>query len=500
MKTDHVVVIGAGMGGLSAAIDLAARGMRVTVVERAGRPGGKMREVPVAGARIDGGPTVFTMRWVFEDLFATAGESLADHLALTPAEVLARHAWVQGGRFDLFADLERSVDSVGAFAGPDEARRYRAFCARAKQAYDTLEGSFIKAPRPNPVSLVARAGLKGLPGMTRNSPFSTLWKVLGEHFHDPRLQQLFGRYATYCGSSPFLAPAVLTLIAHVEQEGVWLVDGGMARLAEALAALAERQGVTLRYGAEAARIQTRSGRASGLVLADGEEIAADAIIVNADASALAAGTLGPEVTGAVPGVPLPQRSQSAITWTAVAETEGFPLSRHTVFFSDDYKAEFDDVFDHRRPPLKPTVYVCAQDRDAADGPPPQGPERLLVLINAPATGDSHPFDDREIEQCTQRTFALMEQCGLSVRLTPEATTATSPAGFERLFPATGGALYGRANHGWAASFQRPAARTKVPGLYLAGGSVHPGPGAPMAALSGRLAADALVRDRTSRKP
>ena len=491
--TGRVVVIGAGIGGLATALDLAARGFEVVVLERAAAPGGKMREEAVGGARLDAGPTVFTMRWVFEALFDAAGASFADHLTLQPAAVLARHAWDGGGRLDLFADAERSADAIGAFAGAADARGFRAFCERARRVYRALEGPFIRAPRPNPVSLAAAAGPSGVAGLMGASPFTTLWRALGDHFRDPRLRQLFGRYATYCGSSPFLAPATLMLVAHVEQDGVWLVEGGMHRLARAVEALAEQRGAAFRYNAEVAEIRVEGGRAAGVVLASGERLDADAVVVNADAAAVAAGLFGPAARGAVPRADRRDRSLSALTWATLAEAEGFPLSRHTVFFSDDYPAEFDDLFRRGRLPAAPTAYICAQDRGAGDGEaPPAGPERLLCLVNAPPVGDTAPPSQAEIERCETATFRLLERCGLTVRR--HDTVTTGPAEFERLFPATGGALYGRASHGWMASFARPGARTTLPGLYLAGGSAHPGAGVPMAALSGRQAASSIAAD------
>jgi 1-hydroxycarotenoid 3,4-desaturase len=199
----------------------------------------------------------------------------------------------------------------------------------------------------------------------------------------------------------------------------------------------------------------------------------------------------------VPPVPPAIRSLSAVTWNLVAETRGFPLLRHTVFFSQDYPDEFDAIFRRTRLPNEPTVYLCAHDRDDRDGAAPEGPERLLCLVNAPAAGDSHPFDPAEIERCETRTFTLLERCGLAVARESASRLVTTPADFHRLFPATGGALYGQASHGWRASFSRPGTRSRVPGLYLAGGSVHPGAGVPMAALSGRLAATAVLSDLTS---
>jgi len=493
VPADRVVVVGAGIGGLAAALDLAVHGLSVTVVDRAATPGGKMRQVVVGEARIDAGPTVFTMRRVFDELFADAGADFAAHVTLHPAATLARHAWGPDEWLDLFADIDRSADAIGGFAGAVEARGYRAFCARAQRMYETLDHAFMRAPRPSsPLGLIGRAPTADL---LRISPFATLWSALGEFFRDPRLRQLFGRYSTYCGASPYLAPATLMLIAHAERDGVWLVEGGMIRLATALAGLAASQGVEFRYGVSVDRVVVAGGRATGVRLDSGDHIDADAVVVNADTAAVTTGLFGRDAARAVPDAGAP-RSLSAVTWAMAAATEGFPLLRHNVFFSEDYAAEFDAIFRYSRLPGTPTVYVCAQDRDDA-GAGPSGPERLLCLVNAPPAGDRRSFETTEIDPCTTRTFQHLERCGLRILRRPETTLVTTPADFHRLFPATGGALYGPAMHSAMAPFRRPGSRSRIPNLYLAGGSTHPGAGVPMAALSGRQAAASLLADLES---
>jgi 1-hydroxycarotenoid 3,4-desaturase len=494
MGRDPAIVIGAGIGGLAAAIDLAAAGIEVVVLEAARQPGGKMARVDVGGAGFDAGPTVLTLREVFDQLLDDAGSSLRDHVKLQPLALLARHHWRAGETLDLHADAKQSADAIGDFAGAREAQGFLRFSQRAREIFETLDASFMTAQRPSPAGLVASAGVSGLARLARISPFISMWSELGRYFRDARLRQLFARYATYCGSSPFQAPATLMLVAHAEQKGVWIVEGGMHRLAQALASLAIKLGATIRYGVPAAEIVVRHGRVTGVRTEAGEMLPARIVVNNSDVSALAEGALGRSVTGATAGTPAASRSLSAVTWLIDAPATGFPLHRHNVFFSQDYAAEFADIFERGSCPRDPTVYVCAQDRD--DAARASGDrDRLLILVNAPPIGDRHPFSPMEIESCRDRMFRRLDNCGL--RIVPENACTTTPSDFHQRFPGTGGALYGRASHGWTASFQRPGARTRIPGLYLAGGSVHPGPGVPMAAISGRLAAQAILTDLAS---
>jgi len=485
-----VVVIGAGIGGLSAALSLKARGAPVILLERHATAGGKMRQLEVAGRAIDAGPTVFTMRWVFEALFARAGLRLDEHLTLHDASLLARHSWLNGSSLDLFTDISQSMDAIAAFASPKEADNYRDFARQSESIFNTLDASFMRAQRPNPIGLSLSGGLKGVMDMANTQPFVSLWRHLSKSFDDPRLQQLFARYATYCGSSPFKAPATLMLIAHVERAGVSLVEGGMHALAQTLADTLNYLGVDCRYNQGVARIESTSSGVKAVVLGSGERIATHAVIFNGDTQALATGLLGKHVTKAS-GI-RKQASLSAVTQCQVAQTSGFDLAHHTVFFGDDYHDEFASVFTHQRLTKNPTVYVCAQDRGGYEqrAPSTLTHERLLSLVNAPAI-DMSESDKHEAVARMRQTLTAH---GLVVSDEQGDTLTTGPCEFEQLFPASEGALYGRPTHGWMGSFSRPGAASRVKGLYLCGGSVHPGAGIPMASLSGQLAADKLWED------
>ncbi len=479
------------MGGLAAAVDLARRGADVTVLERAARPGGKMREVPAGDRMIDAGPTVFTMKWIFDGLFEDAGARIEDHLTLHKADLLARHAWRAGGTLDLFADIDASTDAICAFAGPKDAEGFRRFCARSRAIFRALAGPFIAAERPTVLKLMRRTSIDALWTLAKTPSWRSLWRALGDEFHDIRLRQLFGRYATYTGLSPFMAPATLMLIAHVELDGVWVVEGGMARAADALQKLGEDKGATYRFGAHVAEIHVENGRACGVSLSSGERLNADAIVFNGDVSALGQGLLGSEATQAAPETSRSYRSLSAVTWRVNARAAGFNLDHHNVFFAEDYAREFRTIFRDRGITDAPTVYLCAQDRGPGRSGP-KGAERMLLLINAPADGDRRDFAALERE-LWRRSADVLGACGLSLSIEDDGGS-TAPDGFHALFPGTGGALYGRAGHGAFGTFQRLGASSRLPGLYFAGGSVHPGAGVPMAAMSGRLAAARILDD------
>jgi 1-hydroxycarotenoid 3,4-desaturase len=266
----------------------------------------------------------------------------------------------------------------------------------------------------------------------------------------------------------------------------------MSALANALEKLAKEKGVVFRYGQSVARITIRDKSATGVKLANGERLASSKVVFNGDPAALAFGLLGDDVTPAARRVTDKARSLSAMVWLANTTTRGFGLDHHNVFFGPDYPTEFSEI-GGGKPPADPTVYVCALDRAQGE---PTGRERLQIIVNAPANGDRHQYSSEERERCTSNMLERLRSCGLELD-NPLPHHLVTPNEFATLFPATGGALYGRASHGWAASFLRPGSRTAIRGLYCAGGATHPGAGVPMAALSGRLASEAVLSDLIS---
>ncbi|MDP2080977.1 MAG: phytoene desaturase family protein [Pseudotabrizicola sp.] len=486
---EAAIVIGAGMGGLASAIRLAAMGLAVTVVDTCDVPGGKARALPSAAGPVDAGPTVLTMRAEFDALFALAGQRLDDHVTLIAQPILARHWWKDSPTLDLFADHAANIEAINSFAGPREAAAFAHFDAQAQGLLAAFDAPVMRAAKPD-LAAIARTAVRHprlwpalLPGMS-------LERLLKLHFRDPRLVQLFARYATYVGGRPRHAPGVLALIWRAEAAGVWAVAGGMHSLAAALARLAESMGVRFHYATQARRIVTQGGRVTGVQIEGGRTLPCRHCVFNGDPAALTAGLLGDAARSAIAVTTTRPRSLSAFVWAFAATPHGADLTHHNVFFTDDPKAEFGPI-GRGQMPEKPTLYLCAQDRTPL---PPQGLERFEIILNAPA-GALPPSDEEH--QCYQRTFPRLKAFGLTFSPNPQAHTLTTPTDLARLYPASEGAIYGRSPEGLMAAFQRPTARTRLPGLVLAGGGAHPGAGVPMAALSARHAAEAIRQDRIS---
>jgi 1-hydroxycarotenoid 3,4-desaturase len=488
----RAVVIGAGMGGLAAAIRLAVGGCRVTVVESADTPGGKARARATAAGPAAMGPTVLTLKPEVDALFALAGTSTDAEVQITRLPRLARHWWPGSGPLDLYPDRDANIEAIRAFAGDREAQGFARFDARARALYDAFEHPVMRAAKPD-LAAIARTTLRQPALWPALLPGMTLDRWLGQFFRDPRLRQLFGRYSTYVGGRPAHTPAVLSLVWQAEAQGVWAVTDGIQALAQALARAAETLGVRFHYATKARRITRQSGRVAQVETDQGHH-QADIVVFNGDPRALTDGHLGDAARTALkpPGKP----SLSAWVWSFAATPAGprsADLIQHNLFFTADPQAEFGPIGAGRMPE-SPTLYLNAQDRELGTTP---ATERFQIILNAPSGQPDHPDEDRS---CHDRTFPALAQMGLTFSPLPDPVALTRPKDLAARFPASLGAIYGASPEGTLAAFQRPVARTSLPGLYLAGGGVHPGAGVPMALLSGKQAALQALQDLTSTSP
>ena len=487
----RAVVIGAGIAGIACAVRLRAAGFVVTLLERHDTVGGKIRTVPSPAGPIDAGPTVLTMRHVFDDLFAQLGTRVEDHVTLIKQDVLARHFWPDGSTLDLFADEERSIGAIRTFAGARAAAQFTRFCARTRHLFAAFDGPMMQAPDPNMLALTARV-LKEPPLISAMAPLSTLRRLLKSSFDDPRLRQLFGRYATYVGGSPTHAPAILSLIWQAEASGVWVVKGGMHNLTDALARLLDGHGVDIRTNSHVARIEVQNEQAAAVHLENGTRLPCDVLVHAGDPRALATGALGPGTQHLAPTTRTAKRSFSARVLSFAATPHGPDLAHHNIFFSADATGEFNDLMAGRIP-TNPSFYICALDRGQGGTPPAL--ERFEIILNAPATPDT--TDPEDITPWLHQTVSQMAQLNMTFSPTPTTQSVTTPQQFAQMFPASQGALYGQTPHGLTAALKRPRARTAIANLYLAGGGTHPGAGVPMATLSARHAVAAILNDQIS---
>jgi len=487
-ETKHIAIIGAGIGGLASALRLANAGFCVDVFEAHSAPGGKMRTLPTAAGPVDAGPTVLTMLSVFEDLFKDVGTSLAAELTLLPQNRLARHFWQDGTELDLYADPLRNAQEIERVFGTSARQDFRAFQARTKTLFDAFAPIMMEAPNPTLTS-VTLACLKNPRLLAAMPTQTTLQKLLRKTFREPKLAQLFGRYATYVGGSPTAAPAILSLIWQSEARGVWQVDGGMQCLARTVERLAAERGARFHYNTPVGEIITDKNCASGII-ANGQKHCFDAVLFAGDPAALHRGFLGEPVRSAVQNAATHPRSHSADVWSFAAKPKGRPLGLHNVFFADHPTSEFEDL-EKGKTPNEPSIYIYAQDRGTST--PPTGLERFEIILNAPPV----TISSKETAPCPTQIFQMLETMGLRFHPRPELSALTTPSQFNQLFPGSDGSLYGLSPHGMMAAFQRPRARTKIKGLYLTGGGAHPGAGVPMATLSAQHAAAAILSDLTS---
>ena len=487
-KRAHIV--GAGLGGLSAAIHLAARGWHVTVFEQNERPGGKCHVYERDGFRFDTGPSVLTMPFVLDELYQAAGEKASDHLTIEPVEPACRYFFADGTRFDAPGNREAFLSAM-AREFPGEAEGARKFFAYTARLWEVREPFFLSAPLDWRVLRKARP--KHLPGALAMMKPGSLHRVVRSYFRDPRLIQLFDRFATYNGSDPYRTPAAFNVISHVEFTfGSWRIRGGMYVLVEQLTALARRLGVAFRHNTPVEKVIFQEHRAAGLRVR-GEDLPAEAVVINADAISAWTGPLladHPHYARKQRKVARQEASSGGFV-LLLALKRPFPhLDRHNIFFPKEYRPEFTQLFQEQCPLRNPTIYLSRTTDEPGEPLVPPGREGWFVLVNAPARPDPGDWPEDYREDLLKKLMALPTGLQSEDILW---THTMSPADFARRFGAWKGSLYGASSNHLLAAFRRVPNRDSLKGLAFAGGSAHPGGGIPLVLRSGHLAAEAVCQ-------
>lgn len=486
-----IAVVGAGIGGLVAGILCAAAGERVVVLERGPRAGGKAGVVTLDGVEVDTGPSVLTLPEVFDDVLRRAGRRLHDEVGLRRPDPATRYLFPGGVVLDVHPDPEATLEATRAALGDEAARELQAFLAHAASIWTHAAPPFVLGPAPT-VGHVLSLGPRAWAGVGRIDALRTLAGTIDRRVRTPELRALLGRFATYNGSDLRRTPATMACIAHVELTlGIHGVEGGIHALVQALVRTLEALGGEVRTGCGVDRVLLGGGRARGVRTEAGEELAADAVVVNADVRHLADALLPPRTPHR-----LPRAEPSTSGWVGILRARRTAdRVGHTVLFPErPYVEEFVDLFDRDRPPEEPTVYLCAQERchgrrGWADHEP------VFVMANTPAEPEDGPRDAALWTALEATVLRRLHHAGLAAE-DDRIVWRRSPTGLAQAFPGTRGAIYGAASNDRFAAFRRPTNRLRtVPGVYLASGSAHPGGGLPLCALSGREAARALLDDR-----
>lgn len=486
-RSGRAVVVGAGLAGLAAAIRLAAQGVQVTVVEREPQPGGRAGRIERDGYAFDTGPSVVTMPGLFAELFALAGEDLADHVDLIRLDPAYQATFHDGSVLRVRGTVEAMTEEIRDVIGPDEAARFVRFAAHLERLYEAEYATFIDNNFAGPQSLLRPVALARL---LRLGGFRRVYPLVASHLTDWRLRRMFTFQAMYAGMSPYEALGVYAIIAYMDAiAGVYAVRGGVYAVSDALAALAVRLGVDVRLGAEVERIDVSGGRARGVVTTNGERVAADVVVCNAD--------LPVAYEQLLPAEARPRRlgrlrySPSCVVVHLGLDRKLAGATHHNIHFAADYQASFDDLLAgrlQRDPSWFLSVPTVTDERLA----PPGGEVGYWLLPTPNLRGDPVDWDaqgPRELVRAQQ----LIEAAGYGPVTDATVTSeVVTPADWARQGMGAGTPFAVSHTFRQTGPFRPRNVAPRVEGLVFAGSSTTPGVGVPMVLISGKLAAERAI--------
>lgn len=485
-----VIIIGAGLGGLSSACMLSHAGHDVTVVERNKQPGGKMNQHIAAGFRFDTGPSLLTMPQIIEELFSRCGASHFDYVKIKSVDPLCRYFYPDGTVFNCYQDENKTIEEIRNFA-PEDIANYGRFLDHSQTLFEKTKDAFLE----NPLYDFEDLNTLDFTNIFHIDAFRTVAHRVDSHFESPYLQQFFKRFATYNGSSPFQAPATLNVIPHIElSQGGYYLDGGIYQLVKALEHLAKENGTKFLYNRDVNAITVKNGSVTG-VKTDATELKAEVVLSNCDATET--------YQNLIPDSELPWYKQKKLA-RIEPSSSGFvlllgtkkrfeQLGHHNIFFSKNYELEFDAIFNRKVMPDDPTIYVANTSIHNPDHAIPGG-ANLFILVNAPYLTKHWNWNKKQ-QMYGDFVISELEARGLSnLRDSIRYRHQITPAEFYRRYRSNKGSIYGTSSNGKMAAFFRPKNKARyVEGLYLTGGSTHPGGGIPLVVLSAFNAVELIER-------
>lgn len=495
MKNKRVAVIGGGLGALSGAIRLARLGFSVQLFEKNPKIGGKVNEVVLEGYRFDTGASLLTMPFVIDELFDFAGFKRSDYLDFVSIDPICRYFFSDGSVMDASADKAKMRVAIAQLS-PNDVEAYQRFLKYAERIHALTSEIFMFTPIHEFGKLMKARHFQTLFSLHQIDPFRTVHQSVSRFFSDPRLIQLFDRYATYNGSDPFQAPATLNIIPYIEYGlGGYYVRGGIYRLVDALVTVAHEVGVQVHTSAKVEKICYDRKRVRG-VQVNGEKIESDYVLCGADA-VVAYNELidGHQKRRERLNRLEPSLSGMVFLWGVSAKHP--KLAHHNIVFSSDYDAEFKKIFKHQQVPDDPTIYIAITSKPDAEHAPADG-ENWFVLLNMPYLAPGQVW---ETEKVRMRRVVLdkLKRLGFDIAACIEVEEVYTPEDFAELYASNQGSIYGISSNSKMTAFKRIPNRSRLlDGLYFAGGSVHPGGGIPLVILSGKMAATLIAEDNQSR--
>lgn len=487
-----IVVIGSGLGGLSAAIRLASAGYNVKVFEKNDNPGGKAGEISASGFRFDTGPSLLTMIFVLKQLFTDAGENIDDYLCLEKLNISSRYFWEDGTVINAYSDILKFAQEID-FKTRDTANKVMEYLEYSKTIYDLTADLFIFSPFTGR-DLVRAGAVKKLPFIRRIDPFRTMHQANSRFFSDPKTIQLFDRYATYNGSNPYKAPATLNIIQHVEYNlGAYYSKEGMYSVVKAVKKLADKKGVEFYFNSPVKKIITGQNSVHGIVAeisGKDEIVPADVVISNADVlytySLLPANGNKKDIR---PSKYEPSSSAIVFYWGVKGEYSD--METHNILFSHNYKKEFDDIFTRKILPADPTAYIYISSKFNRNDAP-SGCENWFVMVNSPYnTGQDWQKEAAKAKNVLLNKIKHTTGIDLSNNIVYESIM--TPEDIEKNTSGSYGSIYGISSNKKSAAFLRQKNRSAIKGLYFCGGSAHPGGGIPLVISSGKIAANLIMK-------